>query len=247
MGTDIIALSKTNAAVAADMRQFLYTISHTYFSGVRAKVKRAFPKSMYVGPDSLSTWGVPTRKEVLRAAGQPDGLDMAILGGASTGEPYTQGMINFTVQNFGKPGIMATFYLANEDSPYSSNVVPYSFRTQPLRGAAFSSQIVSEIASTSSYGPSPWVGYWWWQYSDNTSERNNWGLVTTKDNAYDGYEASTSIHACSAPLTRYTCGGETANYGDVISSVKKANAEIDNAVTGVPKFHAEKSGMPPRI
>jgi hypothetical protein len=232
MGTDVIALSNANANVAADMRTFLYNTAHTYFAAVRTKVKTAFPNTMYVGPDSLTTWGVPTRKEVFQAAAQSDALDMAILGGASTGDVYTQAMIDFTVQNFGKPGVMATFYLANADSPYSSNLPSYSFATQALRGAAFNSQVSNAVAQTSSFGANPWLGYWWWQYTDSTSETDNWGLVTVKDNAYDGHEAVTATVTCSAPINAFSCGGEAGNYGNVITSVMSANAALDSAING---------------
>jgi hypothetical protein len=248
MGTDIIALSNTNPRVAADMRSFLYQTAHQYFSGVRAKVKAAIPHAMYVGPDSLSTWGVPTRKEVLQAAAQLDGLDLAILGGASTGESYTQEMIDYTVRNFGKPGIMATFHLANADSPYSSNFVSYSKANQSVRGAAFAGQIRNAIKARSAFGPAPWVGYWWWQYTDNTAEGNNWGLVTIKDNAYDGHEAVTSTVACSSPINNYNCGGEAGNYGNVIAPVISANADIDRAIADSSSNSAApaRNATPPR-
>jgi hypothetical protein len=139
-------------------------------------------------------------------------------------------MIDFTVRNFGKPGIMATFHLANADSPYSSNFVSYSKANQSVRGAAFVGQIRNAIKARSAFGPAPWVGYWWWQYTDNTAEGNNWGLVTIKDNAYDGHEAVSSTVACSSPINSFTCGGEAANFGNVIAPVINANADIDHAI-----------------
>jgi hypothetical protein len=232
MGTDIIALSNANATTAADMRLFLYQTAHDYFSATRAKVKAAFPNTLYLGPDSLTTWGVPTRKEVLQAAGQSDGIDLAILGGASTGDVYTQSMIDFTAQYYGKPGVMATFYLANADSPYGSNLPSYSFATQALRGAAFSSQISNALAATTAFGTAPWSGYLWWQYTDNPPETDNWGLATVKDNAYDGHEAVTSTVSCSSPIGAFSCGGEAGNYGNVLTSVLNTNANIDVVLLG---------------
>jgi hypothetical protein len=77
-----------------------------------------------------------------------------------------------------------------------------------------------EITATGSH---PIIGSSWWQYTDNASEQENWGLVTLLDNAYDGHESVSAILTCSPPLQAYSCGGEAANYGDVITSVKSAN------------------------
>jgi hypothetical protein len=48
--------------------------------------------------------------------------------------------------------------------------------------------------------------------------------VTLLDNAYDGNEAVPATVKCSAPLQMYPCGGEAKSYGDVMTSVKAANA-----------------------
>ena len=48
-------------------------------------------------------------------------------------------------------------------------------------------------------------------------------MVTQSDNAYDGHEAQTASISCSAPEQAYTCGGESHNYGNLISSVLIAN------------------------
>jgi len=58
---------------------------------------------------------------------------------------------------------------------------------------------------------------------DMWSEKTNWGLVSHFDNAYDGHEAVTGTVPCSPPLQKYSCGGESANYGDYLTKVKEAN------------------------
>jgi len=84
----------------------------------------------------------------------------------------------------------------------------------------------------SASGIHPYVGILWWQYLDNWGEKNDWGLVSLSDNAYDGKEAranqpdSKQNTPCSRPLTSYKCGGEQRNYGDVISWVTAAHMQI---------------------
>ena len=60
--------------------------------------------------------------------------------------------------------------------------------------------------------------------------------MTLSDNAYDGKEATTGTGGvgtrsfpCSAPLANYQCGGEERDYGDVITPVRQAHAELKDA------------------
>jgi hypothetical protein len=63
----------------------------------------------------------------------------------------------------------------------------------------------------------------WWRWADDWSERKNWGLVTSADNAYDGRETTIQAHPCSSPLQNFECGHEQRDYGDAISRIRAAN------------------------
>jgi len=226
MGSDPYALTTANANVAADLRGFLNQLASNYFSSMRTGVRAAFTNAglvppMYLGPDAFGTWTSTPRKEVLQAASGT--IDLAIMGGAA-GHTLTQSMLDFMAQWYGGPFLDGVFLHANADSPFSSNLLPNDFATQATRGAAYQSTVQSYLSSTTSSGFNPRVGFGWWQYGDNSSEGTNWGLVTLKDNAYDGHEAATGSVTCSAPLQAYSCGGEAGTYGDVITSVKAANS-----------------------
>jgi hypothetical protein len=226
MGSDPYALTTANANVAADLRAFLNQLASNYFSSMRTGVRAAFTNAglapaMYLGPDSLGTWTSTPRKEVLQAASGT--IDLAIMGGAA-GYTLTQPMLDFMAQWYGGPFIDGVFLHSNADSPFSSNMLSNDYPTQAARGLAYQSTVQSFLSSTTSVGFNPRVGFGWWQYGDNSGEGTNWGLVTLKDNAYDGHEAATGSVTCSAPLESYLCGGEAGNYGDVITSVKAANS-----------------------
>ncbi len=225
LGTDPYALSNANATFAADCRAWLGQLATTYFSAMAQQIHDDFTAAgaavpMYVGPDSFGTWSTPPRKEVLQAAAPYMGMAIMATG---PGTPLTQTELDYLMQWFGKPFFNASFIHSQADSPYLANPMDADFATQELRGAAFIASIQNTLA-TRSGGVNPFLGNLWWQYSDNQGESTNWGLVTLKDNVYDGHETVTGTVACSPPLQAYSCGGEVRNYGDVISSVKVANS-----------------------
>ena len=67
------------------------------------------------------------------------------------------------------------------------------------------------------------LGFEWWALADNFAEKANYGLVTNRDNAYDGKECvvRAGTDAAGRPI-----GGETKNYGDALSAIKNANQDI---------------------
>jgi len=124
---------------------------------------------------------------------------MALFGG-SAGYILTQPMLNFLAQYYGKGILAGTSCMPTQISPYTSNTsLLADYPTQAAAERPFYSVIQGMLSSTTTAGTNPYVGYGWWQYGDNTSENTNWGLVTIKDNAYDGHEAVTGSVACSAP------------------------------------------------
>ena len=67
------------------------------------------------------------------------------------------------------------------------------------------------------------IGLDWWELVDNPGEGINWGLVSRLDNAYDGQQA---IVALGLDPWGFKIGGEVGNYGDFLSSVTAANANL---------------------
>jgi hypothetical protein len=222
LGSDYTYLSDTAAAVKTDMNAFLGQVAGEYFSHCRTGIKQKFPNTLYLGPDSLSTWSAPSRAAVLDAAGQS--LDVMVGGGAAS---LTQPMLDYIQQHFGdKPYFSGTFLVANPDSALAnySGANVGGLNTQSARGQAYSNVVIDLQTSTTSNGVRSNVGSLWWEYVDNWGEKLDWGLVSNLDNAYDGKESVTSSVVCAPPLQNYVCGGEPNNYGDVITSVEQANS-----------------------
>jgi len=229
MGSDWIYLSGANANFKTDMNNFLGVIAGQYFSTCRTQFKASFPNIMYLGPDSLTTYGVPSAAPVMQAAGRY--IDMFISG--NTLAP-TQAMMDFIEANYGDKPYLGSFYsIANPDSAMSAGAnlsPPTGFRTQAARGAGYVSMMNSQLSTHTTAGNYPEIGSAWYRYADMRGWVQNWGLTTPSDNAYDGHEAATGSVPCSAPLQAYTCGGEPTPsgggvppFGNLITYVETAN------------------------
>jgi len=108
-----------------------------------------------------------------------------------------------------------------------STAIPRSeFPSQAERGAWWALEIERIATATSPNGDSYLTGAEWWKYMDNGwtywVEQVNWGLVTLKDNAYDGREATRR----GADGKVGTWDDEVDDYGDCISPVRAANGSI---------------------
>lgn len=227
MGTDTTGkdLSSANANMAADAITFNGMLASEYLGSVNSTLKAAYPNVLNLGPDvveTAGTTGIP-RPDILKAyAKYVDVMEL------SAGPPSQAGLDDIEKYYGDKPLMDSTYIAANADSALSaytcSSMAEGCYSTQKARGEAYISQIEGDINATySASGTNPYVGDTFWRFYDDWSEEKNWGLVTVRDNAYDGHEDTTSKVTCSAPIQQYTCGGDLGNYGDVITYVKQAN------------------------
>lgn len=111
------------------------------------------------------------------------------------------------------------------------------FASQSERGNDYKSDLTSSIAATyEKSGVHMLVGVIQWAWQDyHDSEKLNWGIVTNRDNPYNGIDANgPKKFPCQPPDSRYTCGGEGAShtsqgpFGDYISPVGQAHTALDN-------------------
>jgi hypothetical protein len=84
------------------------------------------------------------------------------------------------------------------------------------------------LNARTSAGVLPVIGFKWWEFADNWNERANWGLVTRRDNAYDGVEARLAVTRRPDGILR---GGEERNYGNFLGPVKAANQAAQASLT----------------
>jgi hypothetical protein len=218
-------------AYKSDLDNFLQGYAFTFLSAMQKAFKTYAPNNLFLGPSSLGSWSAPARCPVLRAAGQVLDVGQMSFDGS-------QAQLDFIAKCFGdKP--YQNWYSVSAN--FDSDAAPF-LKTQPLqapiykdyptqsaRAAQFQIDMTDywNMCSTAT-NSCPWVGYDWWAYlSYGFTEQSNFGLVSWRDNAYDGNEDVSAARTCSSPLSGYNCGGEWSTYGNFLGPVTSINASLD--------------------
>lgn len=101
------------------------------------------------------------------------------------------------------------------------------FVTQELKALGWRDGVRAGLRDRAGNGDYPRIGANWWKWSDNgwtnALERNNWGLVTLKDNAYNGQEATTMG---ADGLQSTALDNEEEDYGDLWTGVQTTNLTV---------------------
>ncbi len=216
-----------DANLGADLDNWESQFAAQYFKTMHDGLK-AVSKVPYLGLDAVGGWGGPAYSKFLEGMGPY--VDAGFFG--SLAPLYTTSNAEFLARYQ-----YATRYLgdipflnfgvisAEADSSYSCNPAlgapAANFATQAARGQAWYNWVSNLQTTPGYYGSFPVVGFDWWSWQD--FQDWNQGLVSVHDNAYDGHEDVTGSVSCSSPLQAFHCGGEYANYGDVITQVKAGN------------------------
>jgi len=223
---DYTGLSDANAAVKKDLDDFLFAHAQKYFSVIKSVLNARAPGRLYLGPTTLSSWGSPPRKQILQAAAGY--IDVFSSSTIPSGVSDDQQRVDFIAQYLGdKPWLEWEGFVANPDSywyqsPASDEVQPQS-STQAQRAQVYSGMTNLLVNTRTSAGAYPVVGFKWWQFVDNRGELMNWGLVTRRDNEYDGMAA---VVATATDQWGFPTGGETNSYGNFLSTVQNSNLGI---------------------
>lgn len=223
---DFVGLSDASATMQTDLNDFLLATAQQYFSMIKSEISLRAPGRLYLGPTSLGSWAAPARAQILQAAGAS--LDILDAPTIPEGVSDDQQRMDFIATNFGdKPWVEWEGFAANPDSYMSAypqnDEVQAPPATQQARGQLYQAMTNLLINAHTSAGTYPIVGFKWWQLVDNANEDMNWGLVTRRDNEYDGMAA---VQGSGTDSWGYPTGGEAANYGDFLDAVRQANFSI---------------------
>ncbi|WP_320041028.1 hypothetical protein [uncultured Desulfobacter sp.] len=208
-------------ALKKDLDDFLYIIADKYFGTYHKIIKEQYPDILQTGPTVFGSWGQPPRRQVLQAAGKY--LDVVR---TNLSEPDLQKKIDFMVTHLGHeiPMIQWLGVVANNDSAlYAYGDAASKSRTQEERGQKYEKQLFETLMTKSNDGSYLFTGIQLWAWTDHWGEKTNWGLVTIKDNAYDGDEA---VKKKKMGRDGFLVGGEDRDYGDFITPVTKANCKV---------------------
>ena len=213
--------------IGADLDGFLSLIAKQYFSTVVGQLRTKLPHHLVFSPNPL---GPKTRAPILAQAAQYlDGemMEMEPQDNTST-QPYDHRPAGIAAYNtYGLPSFVYEIKSADPDSPYPNTACTLPdncFLTQSARGASYRNDLTSYFntyVGADGYGFV--VGADYWQFSDNSSESANFGLVTLKDNFYDGIQSCGKSIVDSSSFTT-TPESTSACYGDFITPVKAGNA-----------------------
>jgi hypothetical protein len=214
IGTDPEGLSDTAPRVAADMDEFLERFADRYFAVMAAAIHAATPNHLVLSPSMLNAHRGLSRRQILRAAGRHCDVIQV------NQDPDNPTLIGVTYQEAKKPLITWLGVAARADSAMDTPTDEGEVTTQAERGARYQQVVKTLFDYQAPDGAYPMVGLDWWEYMDKVDEGINWGLVTPRENAYDGRQA---VIQRGADRWGYQTGGEARNYGDFLSSVTTAN------------------------
>ena len=234
---DPYKLTGATAAMQKDLDDFLLHLSQQYFAVIKSALQTAAPGVLYLGPTNMGGWGAPPRRQILQAAGQyVDVFMLSTIPTLCSSCTDDQQRADFIAQYGGdKPWANWEGFFAQPDSYMSVYPAPGDSAppnsSQPLRGQMFQTMLNGLLnAKDSITGTFHIVGYKWWELYDNRGEQANWGLLTRRDNAYDG---TSSVISTALDLWGFLTGGEKANYGDFIGPVTTANQNIYKTLLGI--------------
>src|SRR5882724_414144 len=212
--------------VVTDLDAFLYTFAKQYFAVTTSRIKQVAPNQLVFGPASLNGHFGLTRKPVLQAAGQY--VDVLQTG-------MNAQLLEKTAQYAGdRPIVTWEGVVANPDSAlYASPNPPESWAitTQEARGQYYAERANFLLTATTAAGIQPIAGLKFWEWADNSREQLNWGLVSFRENAYDGSEAASTS---GTDAWGYPTGSEAFDYGNFLGLVSEANAQIFGSLVSQP-------------
>ena len=138
---------------------------------------------------------------------------------------------------FVKPGLLAVYLSADEDSSmhayYDGTVkqarTPWRdprgiIKTQSEKARKYQEMLREGWNYTPDGKTYPLVLVSYWSWAEDANEKRNWGVVSLKDNLYDGKEA-TKLGADGKPGT---WDDEDRDYGDCVTGMKAAHDEMLN-------------------
>ncbi|MGN6594056.1 MAG: hypothetical protein ACTHJX_14255 [Terriglobales bacterium] len=219
LGTGGTRMLGASVTVRADLDAFLYQYASTYFQAVSAALRGSFPAYLVFGPATLNGWNGLTRAPILRAA---SGAVDVVQACAASDE-----VLRLTAASTGNvPLVTWTGLAANADSglyayPHAGPGEPM-YDSQAQRGAAYAAAIAGEFARPAA-GRHLVVGSKFWAFADSWPEKMNWGLVSLRDNAYDGREA---VRRLGRDAWGFPTGGEARDFGDSLTPIAGANRSL---------------------
>lgn len=203
----------------ADLDNWISQISAEYFKTMHAGLAQ-HSSIPYLGLDTIGSWGTPSSQYFLKGAAPYINAAFVQLYADEPSAAQASAMYSYVTRYLGDVPLMDFITLvAQPDSAESCHRTEFTLSTQQQRGQEYLATVQKFLNSPGENGDYPWVGFDWWAWQD--FQNANQGLVSTHDNAYDGKDA---VIGTGKDQWGFATGGESANYGDCLSYVERANA-----------------------
>lgn len=216
-----------SAGIRADLNAFVYQFAKEYASIAVSAIRAVDKNHLIFGPAALNNYGASAPPQVLK--GLSDGgiqvfqfnynPGLGPSGNSMTGDDQSYDVVK-------KPAFIWYSVVANPDSSVAGRNPPYGlfdFPTQRARAAQYGNiDMPNFLSAEGSDGVHYVLGADWWQVYDDLVQNANFGLITDRDNAYDGKAA---VVASGVDSWGIPTGGEKADYGDFLDTVTHANLD----------------------
>ena len=225
MGHDWNNLSDEPVPLQNDMNGFLYQYVYQGWSVAVNTIRTYDRNHLIIGPSAIGGIGnCGVRPPVLQALKDAGVEVLSMNYDPRTGQPSPPHAIYDQTE---LPQLIWYSVSAQADSYWHGHAGDWNLEgspTQPQRGQHYASDQQVFYNAAGSNGDNFILGMEWWSLTDSgTAEASNFGITSNKDNAYDGRCA---VIAPSTDQFGFSCGGETANYGDFIDTVTQTNSTI---------------------
>lgn len=240
--------NSTENQIQKDLDGFLFHWAKSYFATVKGAIEAAAPGYLYIPVDPIGSYACPPRREILEAAAlYADVLDLGSIPASDPTGVVTdqQARIDFVAQYAGDlPWMNINFITAQADSYFPASEFPLTttltFSTQLERGQYYQAKTNKQLDTTISpscncsfAGTYPIVGQNWWKLYDDATMKINFGLLTLRDDQYDGVASTPNPGTdqwgyptgCqgAAALPGPTTPCEQGSYGDALGTIISAN------------------------
>jgi hypothetical protein len=226
-GIDKKDCSGVSAGFKTDCENFDTLFWTKYFQVVYDALEVARPHHLKGLINHLNAWKGMSRREVM--AGAVGKADLTYIN-YNYFEPIENRIVAETYDEIGTPIVFWHAKLAQSDSEMAVSLYKAlstgNRATQELRGLDIEENVKRSFRAVGGDDSFPVVGWDFWEWAGKYGgENSNFGLVTQKDNAYDGVQG---IVATSEDAWGYDVGGEAVDYGDCMSSVIRVNRWVQN-------------------
>lgn len=206
-----------NPGVQADLDGFLYEFARTYAESTVKVIRAVDQNHLIFGPSALKF----TREPIIRGLAD-GGIDAFCVGDGTLNVDAVIRNAKHVYEVSGKPVFIWHTVTANADSGMPMTPAKDA-GDQANRAAVYAGSLSAFVNAQAGNGDYFILGVDWWELVDNLREKVNFGLLTNRNNAYNGKEA---VQAIGTDPWGYATGGEAADYGDFLSGARRANFDV---------------------